>query len=541
MTRDPAQSSKAHRDQLRERMRGYGCTVAQIAAEMGRRFNLRPRPAWRHALGWAQWKLALEYNTAHPGARVSDRRVSEHESWPHGGSQPSLVYLANLAATFGHGCTAAHLVDADDLAELTPAERCLLTTGHCLTADDTAAPGTRNAAPRPGTVATTTGATTTGATTAGGEHLDSGSALQRGNGETGVVWGSRRIVRCDARGVPIREEIIMAAEESAQFQRWSATTNVDDAVLEQMTADVAELARGQEIDPPALTYARLLGARDDVFRLIGGHQQPHHTTALYKIASQITAMLAMATYDLGHSHAANTHARTALHCAEMSGHTPIRVFIRRVQSNIAFSDRRYDEAAQLMEAARPDATSGTTLLLLTSRMASINAARHRPDEVTRALALAETAPTERTPDEPGVLGFDPANAARSAGDAHYGLGGAEHLDAAVDWARIALDAHSAEAQPKPTYIACARFILAHAYLGKEDLEAVREHLAPVLHTIGPEYRTVPIIGRARSLHTLLAQRTDLTSPTLTTLRDDLAGFITHPAPTPPQLEPGTPT
>ncbi len=47
---------------------------------------------------------------------------------------------------------------------------------------------------------------------------------------------------------------------------------------------------------------------------------------------------------------------------------------------------------------------------------------------------------------------------------------------------------------------------------------------------------MPIIGRARSLHTLLAQRTDLASATLTTLHDDLAGFITRPAPTPPQLE-----
>ncbi|MGQ0778686.1 MAG: hypothetical protein ACT4NY_30450 [Pseudonocardiales bacterium] len=48
----------------------------------------------------------------------------------------------------------------------------------------------------------------------------------------------------------------MAAEESAQFQHWSATTNVTDAVLEQMTADVTELAWGEQIDPPALTYAR---------------------------------------------------------------------------------------------------------------------------------------------------------------------------------------------------------------------------------------------------------------------------------------------
>ncbi|MGH3949046.1 MAG: hypothetical protein ACRDSE_07975, partial [Pseudonocardiaceae bacterium] len=382
-------------------------------------------------------------------------------------------------------------------------------------------------------------ATTTGAIATGGEQADSGRALGRGSGDTGLVWGHRRIVRCDARGVPFREEVIMAADESAQFQRWSATTNVDDAVLEQMTADVAELAWGEQIDPPATTYARLLGARDDVFRLIAGHQQPHHTTGLYKIASQVTAMLAMVTFDLGYPNAANTHARTAVHCAEMSGYTPIRVYIRLVQSNIAYWAGRYDEAAELMDAALPDATSGTTLLRLTSQQARINAARHRPDEVTRALALAATAPTERTADEPGILGGDSASAAMYASEAHYALGGAEHLNAAVDWARTAVDQFTTEAEPKAMYIAYARFNLAHAHLGKGNLEAVGEHLAPILHATSAEYRTVPIIGLARSLHTLLAQRTDLASATLTTLRDDLAGFITHPAPTPPQLDPGT--
>lgn len=333
----------------------------------------------------------------------------------------------------------------------------------------------------------------------------------------------------------------MAADESAQFQRWSATTNIDDTVLEQMTADVAELARGAQIDPPATNYARLLGARDDVFRLIGGHQQPHHTTALYKIAGQICAVLAHVTFDLGYPNAANTHARTALHCAEVSGYTQVRVYIRFVQSLAAYWDGRYDEAAELMEAARPDATSGTTLLRLASQQARINAARNRPDEVTRALALAETAPTERTPDEPGALGFDTGTAAYFASEAHNALGGAEHLDAAVDWARTSVEEFTTEAQPRVGYVAPARFVLAHAYLGRGELEAVGEQLAPILHATSSEYRTVPIIGRARSLHTLLAQRTDLTSPTLTTLHDDLAGFITHPAPTPPQLESGTTT
>lgn len=95
-------------------------------------------------------------------------------------------------------------------------------------------------------------------------------------------------------------------------------------------------------------------------------------------------------------------------------------------------------------------------------------------------------------------------------------------------------------QPRPQYLASARFDLALAYLGRGDVEAVGEHLAPVLRTTNAEYRTMPIMGRARSLHTLLGQRPDLVSGTLTTLRDDLAEFVTHPAPTPTALEPGNP-
>jgi hypothetical protein len=69
---------------------------------------------------------------------------------------------------------------------------------------------------------------------------------------------------------------------------------------------------------------------------------------------------------------------------------------------------------------------------------------------------------------------------------------------------------------------------------------VNEHLAPALRSTDADYRTVTIISRARSLNTLLAQRTDLTSPTLTILRNDLDEFCTHPA-APLELEPDSTT
>ncbi len=521
MARKAGTSAKAERDQLRERMRGYGCAVSQIATEMARRFGLRPRVAWRHALGWPQWKLAQRYNNLHPGARLSDNRISEFETWPYGGSPPSPRYLAQLAATYGHGCTPAQLVDADDLEQLTPAECSLLTTSHL-----------------PAAVTTKTDSVLRATVC---DHADPDPAVQRAAGDTGAIWGSRRLVCCDARGLPLREEVLMAAEESASFRRWSATINVDDEALEQMSADVAETARRYLIDPPATVFSSVLGARDDVFTLIAGRQQPRHTTALYKVAGQMCALLALTTFDLGYPHAANTHARTALHCAEVSGYTPLRAFIRWVQSNVAYWDGQYDEAAQLVESALPDATSGTALLRLASQQARIHAARRQTGEVSRALALTTTAPTERTPDEPGILGFSSGTAAYYASEAHRGLGGTKHLDTAVELARTALDEFTAEPRPSALHIVAARFDLALAHLARDDLDAVSEHLAPVLRSTNAEYRTVPIIGRAHSLHTLLSQRTDLTSSTLATLSDDLAEFVTHPAPTPPGLEPGTTT
>jgi hypothetical protein len=506
MPRRPETSAKAERDQLRDRMRALGCSIPQIAAEMARRFNLRPRAAWRLALDWPQWKLAQRYTTLHPDSRLSDHRVSEYETWPHGGVPFSLRYLVRLAATYGHGCTPAQLVDADDLEHLIPTDRSLLTSPP------------------------------SGHSPAMGVHAPS----QRTDpARVSGYRGGRRVVRWDARGLPVREEVMVAAEESAQFHRWSAATNVDDDVLEQMTADVAELARREMTDPPATIFSSLLGPRDDVFALIAGQHQPRHTTALYKVAGQMCALLALATFDLGYPHAAATHARTALHCVEMSGYTPLRVFIRYVQSNMAFWDERYDEAAALIESALPDATSGTTLLRLASQQARIHAARQQPGEVSQALALAATAPTDLTPDEPGTFGFDTGTAALCASDAHYALGGTDDLNAAVDWAHTALDEFSAESRPKTMYLAAARFDLALAHLGRSDLEAVGEHLAPVLQSTEAEYRTVPVIGRARSLNTLLAQRTDLASHTLAALRDDLTEFCTHPAPAPPGLEPET--
>src|SRR5260370_1283590 len=77
-------SIKAEQRKLREQMRGLGMSHAEIAAELARRYKLRPRAAWRTAFGWTLEEAAERYNAlrgkgaASRGGKTSWRR----RRWP---------------------------------------------------------------------------------------------------------------------------------------------------------------------------------------------------------------------------------------------------------------------------------------------------------------------------------------------------------------------------------------------------------------------------------------------------------------------------
>lgn len=106
---------------LRTELLARGYSVQEIARELGNRLNERPRVAWRRAMGWSQAELVEQYKTLNPGARLSVPRVSEYETWPYGGTEPSLKYLTGLAHTFG--CAVNDLVDPPDEENLQDATR----------------------------------------------------------------------------------------------------------------------------------------------------------------------------------------------------------------------------------------------------------------------------------------------------------------------------------------------------------------------------------------------------------------------------------
>jgi len=127
---------KEKRD-LRDKMRGLGLGYREIAAEFARRYNIRPRAAWREAYGWSLQETADRINGFRgqvgldPGgfAGMTASHLCEHENWPgHGpaasGRRPTPYLLAVLAAVYD--CGIIDLIDLADREHLPPADLLIL-------------------------------------------------------------------------------------------------------------------------------------------------------------------------------------------------------------------------------------------------------------------------------------------------------------------------------------------------------------------------------------------------------------------------------
>jgi transcriptional regulator with XRE-family HTH domain len=99
---------KAEMDGLRERMRGLGFSYAEVAAEVSRRYPVRPRQAYRLAWGWTLDQVAERFNQCAAGEGIDpDGRASmtgphlcEIEKWPNSDRKPSVYVLCLLARVY---------------------------------------------------------------------------------------------------------------------------------------------------------------------------------------------------------------------------------------------------------------------------------------------------------------------------------------------------------------------------------------------------------------------------------------------------------
>jgi hypothetical protein len=341
--------------------------------------------------------------------------------------------------------------------------------------------------------------------------------------------GPRPATGLPAPGHSLLEEVALATQESSRFVR-GVRGAVDHDLLDQLAADVRQLAVDYLAKPPLALLRPLTRLRRDVFEMLDQRQRPTLLPPLYAVAGRLCALLAHAGSDLGHGYSAETHTRTAWLCADLADDDSLRGYVRWLQSNIAFWAGAYPRAAQLAHLGQQHAVGGN-LLRLASQEARAWAACGQVRDVERALGVVSDAQERDLPDEQvGVFRFDPGKAAYYTSETRLALGGEVNARLAAASAEESLELLTAapEAQRCPEFFAAARLDLANAHLALGELEAAGEQLRVVLQ-LPVESRTQPIVGRVASSGKRLSAEPFTRSALALDLRDEIALFRAYPA------------
>jgi transcriptional regulator with XRE-family HTH domain len=123
---------KAELDGLRVRMRALDFSYDEIAAEVSRRHQVRPRQAYRLAWGWTLDQVAAQFNerAASEGtdpegrAGMTGPHLCEVEHWPDSSRKPSVYVLCLLAGVYE--TDALCLLDLADHESLPQQDRLVL-------------------------------------------------------------------------------------------------------------------------------------------------------------------------------------------------------------------------------------------------------------------------------------------------------------------------------------------------------------------------------------------------------------------------------
>ncbi|MGH3888779.1 MAG: hypothetical protein ACRDSZ_19845 [Pseudonocardiaceae bacterium] len=349
---------------------------------------------------------------------------------------------------------------------------------------------------------------------------------------TVVQIASQHEIRQETGRLPasFQEEIVMAAEESARFVRQTGVA-VTPEVLEQLDADVKWLAVEYRRRPKYAVFRPLAGLRRDVFDMIDRHPRPSHLTDLYRVAGQLSSLLALASFDLGQPYAADNHARTAWLCADLAGDDTLRAYIRWVQSSVAYWRGEFRDAAELTRSGHRFAGGGSDLLRLASQEARALAAARDDREADRALGAAANA-RDRAAEgirPAGVFYFEPGVAAYFASDARLSLGGEANARLAVSEAEEALELLGAAPEGEhPEQTAAAQLDLVAAQLALNDLDGASVHAQVVLR-LPSENRTVPVMGRMAKIDQALDSAAFKDVILASDLREQIAVFSAYPA------------
>ncbi len=196
-----------------------------------------------------------------------------------------------------------------------------------------------------------------------------------------------------------------ARQSAALIERLAVT--VDPIVIDQFADDVDRLAIDYISSPPATIAEEAKLLRDSVAIALERTRRPSQIQDLYLLAGRLGGILAYAALDLGSAKAAMANARSALMCADLSGHQSLAVWVRGTQSLIARFARRYDDAEKYLQDGMNLGPRGIGLARLASSQAQTRAHFGDVSGTREALRMASDAhaAAEVSDAEIGLFGF----------------------------------------------------------------------------------------------------------------------------------------
>jgi tetratricopeptide (TPR) repeat protein len=308
---------------------------------------------------------------------------------------------------------------------------------------------------------------------------------------TGVVVPARRHEaagrRGDARDDWQGQMLAASADRARDFLLRMEVSNVGNEILDQLRDDVRRLVVAYQLDPLEGLLGDIVDTQERAFALLEGRQRPTQTRELYLLAGVASGLMAKASHDLGGPHDAMTQARTAYTCADNADHDGLRVWIRGLQSLIAYwSGRLADSVKYAQRGADAAARSrGTSAVWLASSEARSLAALGRLDEahdaVDRAAQAREWACDDELDQLDGICTFTRPRQLYYAADA-LAWAGTEEAEHAEALAAEALDAYATAPEIDRAFgdEAGARCALAVARVMRGEIDGAAEAVAPVL-------------------------------------------------------------
>ncbi|MFE2879612.1 hypothetical protein ACFXG6_33445 [Streptomyces roseus] len=303
-----------------------------------------------------------------------------------------------------------------------------------------------------------------------------------------------------------RELIEMAARRAKSFAFTAGQTDLTADVMEQVHADVQNLAMDYPQRPLSDLLPDLITTQDTIYTLLEQQRRPAQARQLYFLAGVTGGLLAKASHDLADPHAALTQARTAFVCADQADHNGLRAWIRGVQSLVSYWAGRTRESVRYAQSGAEFAAVNSSSVWLPMNEARAHAALGNANAARAAIERAERAWDLVQVDEVDELGglclFGRTRQIYYAAEALSWL--PSQSSVANDYATRAVAAYEDSTSPEWAFgdQAGARSALAITRIQMGELEGATEAVSPVLD-LAPEQRINGIVNATQRVHRAL--------------------------------------